>query len=35
MACYHLAKGQHEDMAIASDAITGYLPTLQKIVRES
>jgi transcriptional regulator with XRE-family HTH domain/tetratricopeptide (TPR) repeat protein len=35
IACYHLAKGQYEDMALASDAITGYLPTLQKIVKES
>jgi transcriptional regulator with XRE-family HTH domain/tetratricopeptide (TPR) repeat protein len=34
-ACYYLAKGQHEDMAIASDAITGYLPTLQTLVKES
>jgi transcriptional regulator with XRE-family HTH domain len=35
IACYQLAKGQHEDIAVASDAITGYLPTLQKIVKES
>jgi transcriptional regulator with XRE-family HTH domain len=35
IACYRLAKGQHEDIAVASDAITGYLPTLQKIVKES
>ncbi len=34
-ACYHLAKGQHEDIAIAFDAITGYLPTLQTMVKES
>ncbi|HLI90120.1 MAG TPA: hypothetical protein VKV37_15650, partial [Ktedonobacteraceae bacterium] len=33
--CYHLAKGQHEDIAIAFDAITGYLPTLQTMVKES
>jgi transcriptional regulator with XRE-family HTH domain len=35
IACYQLAKGQREDIAIAADAITGYLPTLQKIVKES
>jgi transcriptional regulator with XRE-family HTH domain/tetratricopeptide (TPR) repeat protein len=34
-ACYHLAKGQHEDIALASEAISAYLPALQKIVRES
>jgi transcriptional regulator with XRE-family HTH domain/tetratricopeptide (TPR) repeat protein len=34
-ACYHLAKGQHEDIALASEAISAYLPALQKIVKES
>ena len=34
-ACYHLAKGQHEDIALASEVISAYLPALQKIVKES
>jgi transcriptional regulator with XRE-family HTH domain len=34
-ACQHLAKGQHEDIVLASSALTAYLPALRKIVKET
>lgn len=34
-ACEHLAKGVHEDMALASYALSAYLPTLKTIVKQS
>jgi transcriptional regulator with XRE-family HTH domain/tetratricopeptide (TPR) repeat protein len=34
-ACEYLAKGQHEDMTLASWALSAYLPVLKTIVQES
>ncbi len=34
-ACHYLAKGQHEDIAVSVEAVTAYLPTLQRLVTES
>jgi transcriptional regulator with XRE-family HTH domain len=34
-ACEHLAKGQHEDMTLASWALSIYLPALKTIAKES
>ncbi len=34
-ACEYLAKGVHEDMALASYALSSYLPTLKAIVKQS
>jgi transcriptional regulator with XRE-family HTH domain/tetratricopeptide (TPR) repeat protein len=34
-ACEYLAKGQHEDMTLASWALSAYLPVLKTILKES
>src|SRR4051812_18004041 len=34
VACEHLGKGKHDDISLAQTAISSYLPTLKKIVKE-
>jgi len=34
-ACRHLSRGWHDDMQLASQALSAYLPTLKQIVKDS